>query len=87
MAHLFNGCKGKTLCKENETGCRTCGRSLDEIQTTRQLIDGLANFIVDMGYENINDFMSYVASKVSKKVSHLKNQKQQAVSNGFHRMG
>ena len=87
MTHLFNGCKGKTLCRENETECSTCGRSLDEIYTTRRLIDGLANFIVDMGYKNMNDFLIYVASKVSKKIAHLTNKKQQAVSNGFHRMG
>ncbi len=87
MAHLFNRCKGKTQCRENETECRTCGRSLDEIYTTRRLIDGLANFIVSMGYENINDFMSYVTSKVSKKVARLNTDKQQEVSNGFHRMG
>lgn len=87
MARTFNGCVGKTPCKEDDTECRACGRSLDEIYTTRRLIDGLANFIVDMGYQNINDFMIYMVSKVSKKDVHLTNKKQQAVSNGFHRMG
>lgn len=87
MARLFNSCKGKTWCRENGTECLTCDRSLDEIYTTSRLIDGLANFIVSMGYENINDFMSYVTSKVSKKVAHLNTDKQQDVSNGFHRMG
>ena len=87
MARIFNSCKGKTLCRENETGCRTCGRSLEEIYTTRRLIDGLAHFIVNMGYANINDFMSYMTSKVTKKVAHLNNDKRRAASNGFHRMG
>lgn len=45
MARSFNGCKGKTLCRENGTECRTCGRSLDEIYTTRRLIGALADFI------------------------------------------
>jgi len=84
MTRMFHSCKGKTLCAENEAGCRTCGRSLDEICTTRRLIDELASFIVDMDYVNMNDFMLYVASKVSKKVAHLDGQKQQALSNGYH---
>lgn len=84
MARTFTHCRGKALCSENETECRTCGRSLDEIYTTRRIIDELANFIVDMDYENVNDFVYYVANKVTKKAAHLDEQKQQAVSNGYH---
>jgi hypothetical protein len=84
MPRPFSRCKGKTLCVENEIECRTCGRSLDEIRTTRRLIDELANFIVDMDYDNVNDFMYYVASKVAKKVEHLDERKQKAVANGYH---
>ena len=87
MARKFSACKGKTLCRENNTECRTRDRSLQEIHTTRRLFDGLGSLIVDMGYRNINDFLFYVASKVSKRVAHLKNLKRQALSNGFHRMG
>ena len=84
MTRLFNSCKGKTLCSENEAECRTCGRSLEEIYTTRRIIDEFAGFIVDMGYENINDFLFYVSSKVSKKVAYLNDQKQQAWDHGYH---
>lgn len=84
MSRTFSSCKGKTLCSENETECRTCGRSLEEIYMTRRLIDELANFIVDMDYENANDFIFYVTSKVVKKVTYLDEQKQQAHANGYH---
>lgn len=84
MTRRFNGCKGKTLCSENEAECRTCGRSLDEIYTTRRIIDELAGLIVDTGYENSHDFIFYVAGKVSKKVAHLNTRKLQALDNGCH---
>lgn len=84
MARPFNACKGKTLCLENEFECRTCGRSLDEIYTTRRLVDELANFMVDMDYSNTNEFIHYVIHKVSKKVDHLNDRKRQVLSNGYH---
>ena len=87
MARKFSACIGKTLYRENDTEYRTSDRSPQEIHRMRRLIDGLGSLIVDMGYRNINDFLFYVASKVSKKVAHLKNLKRQALSNGFHRMG
>lgn len=84
MARQFTSCKGKTLCLENETKCRTCGRSLEEIYETRRLIDELANFVVDMDYENLNDFMYYIVNKAANKASHLEDQKQQSISHGYH---
>ena len=84
MPRRFNACMGKTLCVENETGCRTCGRTLEEVHTTRRLIDELASFVVDMDYENVNDFLYYVFNKVVKKANHLDDRKRQALSNGYH---
>ena len=87
MARKFSAFKGKTLCRKNDTECRTRDRSLQEIHKPRRMIDGLGSFIIDVYYGNINDFVFYVACKVSKTIAHLKNLKQQALSNGFHRMG
>ncbi|MGB5276617.1 MAG: hypothetical protein WBO73_10360 [Gammaproteobacteria bacterium] len=84
MSRPFTRCKGKTMCNENETECRTCGRTLEEIYTTRRFTDELANFIVDMDYDNVNDFMYYLLNKVTTKVSYLGDQKHQALSNGYH---
>lgn len=68
MSRLFVTCKGKTACVENETECRTCGRSLDEIYGTRALIDELAEFVEKMGYANSDMFLEYVANKAAKKI-------------------
>ena len=84
MPRHFIRCKGKSLCKESETECRTCGRRLDETYTIRRLTDELAGFIVDMDYDNTNEFMHYLVSKVIKKVDHLDDLKQEAVANGYH---
>jgi hypothetical protein len=82
MPRIFNSCKGKSFCQENETGCRICGRSMDEIYTTRRIIDEFANFAVDMDYSNMDEFINYVVSKAANKILHLNEQKRQAVTNG-----
>lgn len=74
MSKLFVPCMGKTACQENETECRTCGRSLDEIYVTRELVDGLVRFSQQMGYQNAEIFFQYVASKATKKSSYLMEQ-------------
>jgi len=84
MSRQFTACKGKTLCIEDTAGCRGCGRTLDEIHTTRRLVDELANFIVDMDYDNVDEFMNYFVSKVVKKANYLDDGKRRAVSNGCH---
>ncbi len=67
---VFSPCRGKTACRDDGTTCLTCGRDLQEIEATRRLIDGLAGLAIDQAYENVNDFMAYVAGKVEKKVRH-----------------
>ena len=66
----FTPCKGKTTCRDDGEKCLTCGRNFAEIEQTRQLIDALAEFVCAQGYENVDEFAAYVASKVEKKVSH-----------------
>lgn len=66
----FVPCKGKTACRDDGVKCLTCGRSFDEIEQTRRLIDALADFVCAQGYNNVNEFATYVAGKVEKKVKH-----------------
>lgn len=70
MSKTFEPCKGKTACQENDSGCRTCGRSVEEIYTTRALIDQLVDFARKMDYTNSQDFFDYVATKAAKKLKH-----------------
>ncbi|MDO8926767.1 MAG: hypothetical protein Q7U94_07655 [Sideroxyarcus sp.] len=64
----FVPCKGKTACRDDGVKCLTCGRSFDEIEQTRRLIDALAEFVCTQGYDNVDEFAAYVADKVEKKV-------------------
>ncbi len=66
----FTPCKGKTACRDDGERCLTCGRRLAEIEQTRILIDALADYAVEQGYENIEEFAAHVTSKVVKKAKH-----------------
>ena len=74
MPKMFVACKGKTACQENNNQCLTCGRSLDEIYSTRALIDELVLFAQKMGYQNSELFFEYIATKADKKIRHLQKQ-------------
>jgi len=64
----FTPCRGKTACRDDGVNCLTCGRSLDEIEQTRVLIDSLAELALAQRYGNVDEFSAYVAEKVSRKV-------------------
>ena len=66
----FNPCQGKTACRDDGEKCLTCGRSFAEIEQTRKLIDALADFACAQNYDNVAEFVAYVASKAEKKVKH-----------------
>lgn len=74
MSKMFVRCMGKAACQETETHCRTCGRTIEEIYATRDLVDELVNFALRMNYENSDSFFNYLASKAEKKIAHLKQQ-------------
>lgn len=86
MSKSFVSCKGKTACQENESLCRTCGRSLEEIYGTRKLVDELVQFTQKMAYENSDMFLEYVANKAAKKIHYLKEveDKATAVNYEYH---
>jgi hypothetical protein len=64
----FHPCQGKTACRDDGEKCLTCGRGFGEIEKTRNLIDALAEFVCERDYDNVNEFVAYVADKVEKKV-------------------
>ncbi len=66
----FTPCKGKTACRDDGTICLACGRSLNEIEDTRRLIDALAELAIAQQYENVGEFFSYVAGKAESKVNY-----------------
>lgn len=68
----FVRCRGKAYCVEGKDGCRTCGRSLYEIETTRSLVEQAAQFILEQDYDNAGDFASYLAEKLERKVKHAR---------------
>lgn len=66
----FKPCVGKNACRDSEHSCLTCGRPLAEVARTRELIDQLAEFVIASGYGNVDEFATYIARKVVKKVEH-----------------
>ncbi|MEW8505383.1 MAG: hypothetical protein AB2598_01655 [Candidatus Thiodiazotropha sp.] len=66
----FTPCQGKSACRENGEICLTCGRTLDEIAKLRDLIQGLTSLAITNDYENVDEFTSYVALKVTKMIDY-----------------
>ena len=65
----FTTCRSKSLCTDGGTHCRACGRSHEEIARVRAFTGDLALFAVEMGYENPEEFLDYVARKALKKIT------------------
>ena len=70
----FVRCKGKQYCQEDETGCRTCGRSRTEMDATRALIAAIADLALQQGYENPEEFTAYLAEKSLKTILHRRSE-------------
>jgi hypothetical protein len=64
----FVTCINRNACTEDGTHCRACGRSHEEIQSTRELTSLVADFVKRMNYENPQDFLAYLQRKVEKKI-------------------
>lgn len=76
----FSPCKGGDFCSSEGTHCSGCGRSHEEIAQTRDLIGSIVKQALDMGYENIDDFTSFVGQKAAIKT---KRAKQELAPGGF----
>ncbi|MES9902342.1 MAG: DUF1289 domain-containing protein [Sedimenticola sp.] len=68
----FTPCRGHDHCTEDGTHCQGCGRSHEEVAQTRALIGGLAKYALDMGYENFQEFTTFIGDKAAKKVTAAK---------------
>lgn len=67
---LFKPCLGKNACRDDGVTCLTCGRSLEEIKRTQDLVAGLTDLATEYGYENHAEFAEYVARRIVKKIEH-----------------
>jgi hypothetical protein len=70
----FSPCRGKDYCTEEGSHCEGCGRSHEEIAGTRRLIGAVAEYVQQMGYENFEEFTSFVGDKAAKKVKYMREQ-------------
>jgi len=63
----FNPCKGSAFCTESGSHCDGCGRSHVEIAETRDLLNGLVEFVQKQDYENPEDFAQFISTSLVKK--------------------
>jgi hypothetical protein len=68
----FRPCLGQTACTEGGDHCRSCGRSFEEIERTRELVNGLARLALAMDYGNPQAFADHVARRLVKKGQHAR---------------
>jgi predicted Fe-S protein YdhL (DUF1289 family) len=68
MSYRFKPCVSRIACTEDGTHCRACGRSHEEINALRGLINNVTEFVITMDYENSEEFLDYLKSKVLKKL-------------------
>ena len=64
----FSPCLGGMNCTQDGTHCQGCGRSHEEIAETKALAESIAAHIQKMDYENVEDFLQFVAFKAFNKV-------------------
>lgn len=55
-------------CTYDETHCKGCGRSHQEIANTKKLVMSIVSFVKMQEYENADDFLNAVSKSVLKKV-------------------
>ena len=68
MAYHFKPCVSRIACTEDGTHCRACGRSHEEINALRTLLNQVADFALQMDYDNNEEFLDYLKNKVLKKI-------------------
>jgi predicted Fe-S protein YdhL (DUF1289 family) len=70
VGNTFKPCINRNACNDDGIRCRSCGRSLDEIVKTKEIVDSVFNFIHEMDYDNSDEFMAYLSRKIAKKIAH-----------------
>jgi len=66
---LFKACKNRLACTEDGSHCRGCGRSHQEITQLRAITSQVSDFVLQMQYENVEEFLAYLSKKVLKKTA------------------
>lgn len=64
----FNPCIGRTACRDDGVRCLSCNRTLAEISKTHDVMETVTAFLEEMSYENPEQFLEYLSSKVMKKL-------------------
>lgn len=64
----FTPCIGRSACRDDGVRCLACNRSLAEIAMAREAIETVTAFLEEMNYENPEQFIDYLSSKVMKKL-------------------
>jgi hypothetical protein len=72
----FEPCHGKNACRDDGERCLTCKRSSGEIARLRAALDELATLAIEHGYENTDEFATYVARKLCKTIVYRREQGQ-----------
>lgn len=70
----FRSCVGRNACRDDATGenCLTCGRSMAEVLATRAAVEQVSSLVLEQGYENVDEFLSWLTRKVTRKVAHVR---------------
>lgn len=66
----FHPCQGKTACRDDGLRCLTCGRTLEEIQWLRDLLDQLTSMALEYNYHNVEEFLGYISRKLAKMITY-----------------
>jgi len=64
----FKPCVNRTACTEDGSHCRGCGRTHDEIAKLRTITTQVTDFVRQMQYENVDEFLAYLSRKILKKL-------------------
>lgn len=68
MTTHFTPCIGRTACRDDGERCLACQRTLTEIERSRAAIEVVTTFLEEMRYENPEQFLEHLSSKVLKKL-------------------
>lgn len=74
----FKPCLGKMACRDNGEICLSCGRSLAEIAELRDAMSQLVDLAVQQGYENVDEYCAYIATKVQKSIQYRREQESES---------
>lgn len=64
----FTPCIGRTACRDDGERCLACNRSLTEIARLRDVVESVTQFLAEMSYDNPEECLDYLSSKVKKKL-------------------